>query len=174
MLSAQDLKAMIREIPDWPKPGISFKDITTLLRDGSAWHSAISQLAELCRPFRPEVVVAPEARGFIIGSALAYALGAGCVPVRKRGKLPWETVRGEYLLEYGADVLEIHRDAVRPGARVLVVDDVLATGGTLAATIDLVEQIGGTVVGAALLIELTYLAGREKLSRYPVVSLIQY
>ncbi|MCL6581050.1 MAG: adenine phosphoribosyltransferase [Firmicutes bacterium] len=174
MLSAQDLKAMIREIPDWPKPGISFKDITTVLRDGAAWHSAISQLAELCRPFRPEVIVAPEARGFIIGSALAYALGAGCVPVRKRGKLPWETVRGEYLLEYGADVLEIHRDAVRPGARVLVVDDVLATGGTLAATIDLVEQIGGTVVGAALLIELTYLPGREKLSKYPVVSLIQY
>jgi adenine phosphoribosyltransferase len=174
MLSVDELKARIRIVPDWPKPGISFKDITTLLRDGAAWRSAIDQMTALCRPLRPEVIVAPEARGFIVGSALAYALGAGCVPVRKRGKLPAETLRGEYLLEYGADVLEIHRDAFKPGSRVLVVDDVLATGGTVTATIDLVSQLGGNVVGVGLLIELTYIPGRESLKGYEVVSLIKY
>lgn len=174
MLLVEELKSRIREIPDWPKPGVSFKDITTLLKDGPAWHSAISQLAGLCRPFRADAVVAPEARGFIIGAALAYELGIGCVPVRKRGKLPSATLRSEYLLEYGADVLEIHRDALEPGQRVIVIDDVLATGGTISATLDLVRQLGVTVAAVAFLIELTYLPGREKLSDYKVVSLIKY
>jgi len=174
MLSVPELKAMIREIPDWPKPGVSFKDITTLLRDGRAWRSAISRLAELCRPYRPDVVVAPEARGFIIGAALAYELGAGCVPVRKKGKLPWQTLQGDYELEYGRDTLEIHRDALKPGERVLVVDDVLATGGTISASLDLVRQLGASVVAVAFLIELTYIPGRRRLSDYEVVSLIKY
>ncbi len=174
MLAVPELKALIREIPDWPQPGVSFKDITTLLRNGEAWKSAVTQLTELCRPFRPEVIVAPEARGFIIGSAVAYALGAGCIPVRKKGKLPWQTLRGEYQLEYGHDVLEIHKDAFTPGARVLVIDDVLATGGTISASLDLVRQLGGNVVAVAFLIELTYIPGRQKLAGYEVVSLIKY
>lgn len=174
MLAVPELKALIREIPDWPQPGVSFKDITTLLRNGEAWKSAVTQLTELCRPFRPEVIVAPEARGFIIGSAVAYALGAGCIPVRKKGKLPWQTLRGEYQLEYGHDVLEIHKDAFTPGARVLVIDDVLATGGTISASLDLVRQLGGNVVAVAFLIELTYIPGRQKLAGYQVVSLIKY
>jgi adenine phosphoribosyltransferase len=174
MLAATELKAMIREVPDWPQPGVSFKDITTLLRDGEAWKAAVDRMAEMCRPFRPEVVVAPEARGFIVGAALAYALGAGCIPVRKRGKLPWETIRSEYKLEYGSDVLEIHRDALKPGTRVLVADDVLATGGTISASLDLCRQLGGDVVATAFLIELTYLPGREKLTGHEVISLIKY
>ncbi len=176
MLSIPELKAMIREIPDWPKPGVSFKDITTLLKDGEAWKAAVTHMASLCWPFRPEVVVAPEARGFIIGSALAYALGAGCIPVRKKGKLPSATIRGEYELEYGTDVLELHRDALKPGTKVLVVDDVLATGGTISASLDLIKQLGGEVVAVAFLIELTYLPGRERLTKenYKVVSLIKY
>ncbi|MEW6032198.1 MAG: adenine phosphoribosyltransferase [Bacillota bacterium] len=174
MLSADDLKARIREIPDWPKPGISFKDITTLLKDGEAWGAAVRQLADLCRPYRAEAVVAPEARGFIIGSALAYELGLGWVPVRKRGKLPAETLRSEYMLEYGADVLEIHRDALRPGERVIVVDDVLATGGTISATLGLVRRLGAAVAAVAFLVELTYLPGRERLAGLEVVSLIEY
>jgi len=174
MLSVPELKAMIREIPDWPKPGVSFKDITTLLRDGEAWKFTVDRMADLCRPYRPEIVVAPEARGFIVGAALSYALGTGCVPVRKKGKLPWETIRGEYELEYGSDVLEVHKDALKPGTRVLVVDDVLATGGTIAASLDLIRRLGGQVVAAAFLIELTYLPGRQKLLNYEVVSLIQY
>lgn len=174
MLSADDLKARIREIPDWPKPGISFKDITTLLKDGEAWGAAVRQLADLCRPYRAEAVVAPEARGFIIGSALAYELGLGWVPVRKRGKLPAETLRSEYMLEYGADVLEIHCDALRPGERVIVVDDVLATGGTISATLGLVRRLGAAVAAVAFLVELTYLPGRERLAGLEVVSLIEY
>ncbi len=174
MLSIDDLKARIRVIEDWPKPGVSFKDITTLLQDGEAWRSAISQFADLCRPVKADILVAPEARGFIIGSALAYELGIGLVPVRKKGKLPAETLRGEYLLEYGSDVLEIHRDAIRPGQRALVIDDVLATGGTISATIDLVKQLGGVVAGVGFLIELTYIPGREKLSEYNVLSLVKY
>lgn len=174
MLTTDQLKARIREIPDWPKPGVSFKDITTLLKDGSAWRTAIKSLADLVRPLGAEVIVAPEARGFMVGSALAYELGLGWVPVRKRGKLPAATLRSEYLLEYGADVLEIHRDGVEAGRRVLVVDDVLATGGTISATIDLVRQLGAEVVAVAFLIELTYIPGREKLGGHSVISLIKY
>ncbi len=174
MLTVPELKARIREIPDWPKPGVSFKDITTLLRDGAAWQSAIGQLTDLCRPFRPEVVVAPEARGFMIGAAVAYALGAGFVPVRKKGKLPWQTISGSYQLEYGQDILEMHQDALKPGTRVLVVDDVLATGGTISASLDLIRKLGGSISAVAFLIELTYIPGREKLKNYEVVSLIRY
>ncbi len=169
-----DLKSLIREIPDFPEPGISFKDITTLLKDGRALREAIDRLAEACRGYEAEVVVGPEARGFIIGAPLAYELGLGFVPVRKAGKLPAETVRGEYELEYGKSVLEIHRDAVRPGQKVLVVDDLLATGGTIGATIDLVEELGGEVVAVAFLIELTYLPGRENLKSREVISVIKY
>jgi len=174
VLSSDELKARIREIPDWPEPGVSFKDITTLLKDGPAWKSAVKQLADLCRGLDADVIAAPEARGFIVGSALAYELGLGWVPVRKRGKLPSETIQSEYVLEYGADVLEIHRDALGPGDRVLVVDDLLATGGTISATLDLVKQLGATVAGVAFLIELSYLPGREKLRDHKVVSLIKY
>jgi adenine phosphoribosyltransferase len=174
MMSVAELKAKIREIPDWPKPGISFKDITTLLKDGEAWRSAVTLLAALCRRYGAALIVAPEARGFIVGSALAYELGLGWVPVRKSGKLPAATLASEYMLEYGADVLEIHRDSLRPGQRVIVVDDVLATGGTIAATLDLVRQLGATVVSVAFLIELSYLPGREKLGDLEVVSLIKY
>lgn len=174
MLTTDQLKAMIREIPDWPQPGVSFKDITTLLKNGEAWRSAVRSLAGLVSSLGAEVIVAPEARGFIVGSALAYELGLGWVPVRKRGKLPAATLQSEYLLEYGADVLEIHRDGIDPGRRVLVVDDVLATGGTISATIDLVRQLGAQVVGVAFLIELTYIPGREKLEGHNVISLIRY
>lgn len=169
-----DLKELIRVIPDFPKPDISFKDITTLLSDPVAYHQAIEDLADKLKGVEVDVVVGPEARGFVVASALAYRLGAGLVPVRKSGKLPFETVKVEYNLEYGTDRLEMHRDAIRPGQRVVVADDLLATGGTISATIDLVRQLGGKVVGVAFLIELTYLGGRDKLSAYNVVSLIQY
>mgnify|MGYP000280108481 CR=1 FL=1 len=168
------LKAKIREVEDFPKPGISFKDITTLLKEGLAFQEAIDELAKRCERFSPQAVVAPEARGFILGGALAYRLGVGFVPVRKAGKLPAATVSGSYQLEYGTDTLEMHADAVIAGQRVLVFDDLLATGGTICATIDLVKQLGGEVVAAAFLIELTYLPGREQLGDLPVVSIIRY
>ena len=161
-------------IPDWPAPGISFKDITTLLKDGAALREAVRRLADAVRPLGPELVVGPEARGFIFGCPLAYELGIGFVPVRKAGKLPAETLRGEYVLEYGKDVLEIHKDAVNPGQRVVVVDDLLATGGTISATLDLVKALGAEVVGVAFLIELTDLGGRKALSDYDVVSIVRY
>lgn len=170
----EDLKAKIRVIPDFPKPGISFKDITTLLADGSAWSRAIDALAERCVGMGADVVVGPEARGFIVGAALAYRLGVGFVPVRKAGKLPAECLRGDYQLEYGKDSLEIHKDAIRPGLKVLVVDDLLATGGTIEASIKMVEQLGGQVAGVAFLIELTELGGRKHLGKYRVESLIEY
>jgi adenine phosphoribosyltransferase len=169
-----DLKQKIRDIPDFPKAGILFKDITTLLKDGPAFRYAIDQLAEACKDLKIDLVAGPEARGFVIGSALAYRLGVGLVPIRKSGKLPAKTRKGSYALEYGKDTLEIHEDAVTPGQRVLVVDDLLATGGTIKASVDLVEELGGTVVGAAFFIELTFLDGREKLKDYNVISLIQY
>ncbi|MGB4029827.1 MAG: adenine phosphoribosyltransferase, partial [bacterium] len=165
-----DLKELIRVIPDFPKPGISFKDITTLLKEGPAFQQAISQLAELCRDKDFELVVGPEARGFMIGAPLAYALGAGFVPVRKKGKLPGKTVSAQYELEYGTDWLEIHADAIKPGQRVVVIDDLLATGGTILATVDLIERLQGEVAGLAFLIELTGLGGRENLKDYEVIS----
>jgi adenine phosphoribosyltransferase len=169
-----DLKSMIRTVEDFPKPGISFKDITTLLKDGPSFHSAIEQLATRFAGKGVEMVTGPEARGYIFASALAYRLGAGFVPIRKPGKLPWKTRRLEYALEYGTDALEVHEDSFRPGQRLLVVDDLLATGGTIRATIDLVESLGARVVGVGFLIELAFLGGRNRLEGYDLHSLITY
>lgn len=169
-----NLADKIRALPDFPKPGILFRDITTLLKEGPALRQAIDQLAELCQDLKFDLIVAPEARGFIIGTPLAYALGKGFVPVRKSGKLPGKTRRAAYTLEYGDDNLEIHEDAIGPGARVLVVDDLLATGGTIRSAVDLVESLGGKVAGVAFLIELVDLNGRSLLEGYTVHSLIKY
>jgi adenine phosphoribosyltransferase len=169
-----DLAAHIRDIPDFPKPGIMFKDITPLLLDAEALSEAVALLADWGRPLEVDFVVAAEARGFILGAAIARELGAGFVPARKPGKLPHETIAAEYILEYGVDALEMHADALADGARVLLHDDLLATGGTARAKIDLVEQLGGEVVGLAFVIELEFLNGREKLEGYDVFSLIQY
>lgn len=169
-----DLKSKIRIIEGFPKAGISFKDITTLLQDGQAWREAIKTLADRYRDKRIDLVVGPEARGFIVGSALAYELGVGFVPVRKKGKLPSQTISSSYQLEYGHDTVEIHADAVQRGQRVLVVDDLLATGGTIKASIDLVKRLGGEIAGVAFLIELTALGGRKALAEYDVQSLIEY
>jgi adenine phosphoribosyltransferase len=171
---AVDLRALIREIPDFPKPGIGFKDITPVLADPAGLDAAVTALAEQARPMGVDMVIGAEARGFLIGPALARELGAGFVLARKPGKLPHETVRAEYLLEYGTDALELHSDAVASGARVLVHDDLLATGGTAKALCQLVEQLGGTVAGCQFLIELTFLHGREALAGYDVFSLITY
>jgi adenine phosphoribosyltransferase len=169
-----DLRALIREIPDFPREGIGFKDITPVLADPAGLDAAVAALAEQARPLDVDVVVGAEARGFLLGPALARELGAGFVLARKPGKLPHETVRAEYLLEYGTDALELHTDAVASGARVLVHDDLLATGGTALALCQLVEQLGGTVAGCGFLIELTFLGGRERLAGYPVHALIAY
>ena len=171
---AADLRALIREIPDFPRPGIGFKDITPVLADPAGLDAAVAGLAEQARGLRAEVVIGAEARGFLLGPALARELGAGFVLARKAGKLPHETVRAEYLLEYGTDALELHSDAVASGARVLVHDDLLATGGTAKALCQLVEELGGTVVGCQFLIELTFLDGREHLAGYDVHALIAY
>jgi adenine phosphoribosyltransferase len=169
-----DLASRIRDVPDFPGPGIVFKDITPLLADAAALAESIDRLAGWARPRRPDVILGAEARGFIFGGALAYVLGCGFVPARKPGKLPWRTVSATYALEYGNDTLEMHADAVSKGQRVIVLDDVLATGGTAKAKIDLVEQLGGTVVGALFVVELTFLSGREKLAGYDVHSLVEY
>lgn len=169
-----DLKSVIRIIPDFPKPGISFKDITTLLKNAEAFQYAVKGLADRCRHLNVELVACPEARGFALGAPLAYELGAGVILMRKPGKLPGEVLQSKYQLEYGEDALEAHKDAVKEGQRVLLVDDLLATGGTVAAAEKLVKQLGGKVVGAAFIIELTDLKGREKLGKYDIISLIQY
>ncbi len=168
------LRAKIREIKDFPTEGILFKDITTLLKDGPAFRSVIDMLATRYQRERVDVVVGIESRGFIFGGALAHQLQAGFVPVRKLGKLPAKTIEVEYELEYGRDALAIHEDGVQPGQRVLAVDDLLATGGTMAATLRLIEQLGGHVVGVAFMIELGFLHGRDKLKNHPVHSLITY
>ena len=164
----------IRTIPDFPEKGILFRDITTLLKNGEAFATMIDEVAEKVRPMNPEVIVGPESRGFILGAAVAYQLKKGFVPVRKPGKLPAEVLSHEYALEYGTDVLEIHRDAIQKGQRVVVVDDLLATGGTAEATARMIEELGGVVAGFVFLIELTYLDGREKLEGYPVETLLKY
>ena len=169
-----DLGAKIRDIPDFPRPGIVFKDIMPLLADPASLRAAVEALAEFAEPRNPDVVLGAEARGFILGGALAYRLGCGFVAARKPGKLPWDTVSAEYELEYGVDSLELHADAIADGARVLVHDDLLATGGTARAKVNLVEQLGGQVVGIVFVIELTFLNGREKLADYDVHSLIRY
>ena len=171
---AVDLRALIREIPDFPKPGIGFKDITPVLADPAGLDAAVTALAEQARPLGVDVVIGAEARGFLIGPALARELGAGFVLARKPGKLPSDTVRAEYVLEYGIDALELHSDAVASGARVLVHDDLLATGGTAKTLCRLVEELGGTVVGCGFLIELAFLKGRERLAGYDVHALITY
>ena len=171
---AVDLGSRIRDIPDFPSPGIVFKDITPLVADPAALKESVDQLAAWAGPRRPDVILGAEARGFIFGGALAYVLGCGFVPARKPGKLPWQTVSATYALEYGNDTLEVHADSVSKGQRVIVLDDVLATGGTARAKIDLVEKLGGTVVGALFVIELTFLSGREKLSGYDMHALVQY
>ncbi|TCO79843.1 adenine phosphoribosyltransferase [Marinisporobacter balticus] len=169
-----NLKEKIREIEDYPEKGISFKDITTLLKDGEAFHDMIDQLVKTIEDKEFDLIVGPESRGFIVGTPLSYATKKGFIPVRKPGKLPAETIKHEYDLEYGSDALEMHKDAIKPGQRVIITDDLLATGGTLRSTVKLVEQLGGEVVGILCLMELTYLKGRETLKGYDVKSLIQY
>jgi adenine phosphoribosyltransferase len=169
-----DLKSLIREIPDFPKPGILFRDITTLLRDPEGLRYTIDTLSDKCASLSPEYVIGMESRGFIFGAPVAYKLGAGFIPVRKPGKLPAAVHTVEYELEYGMDQLEVHQDALHPGSRVLIVDDLMATGGTASATAKLVQQIGCTLVGFGFIIELSDLAGRQKLPDVPIVTLIQY
>ncbi len=164
----------IRTIPDFPEKGILFRDITTLLKNGEAFAAMIDEVAEKVRPMNPEVIVGPESRGFILGAAVAYHLKKGFIPVRKPGKLPAEVLSHEYALEYGTDVLEIHRDAIQKGQPIVVVDDLLATGGTAEATARMIEELGGVVAGFVFLIELTYLDGRDKLKGYPVETLLKY
>lgn len=169
-----DLKKLIREIPDYPKPGILFYDVTTLLKDKRGFRRLIERLCEHYAGKHVDAVAGIEARGFIFGPALAFCLNAGFVPIRKPNKLPWKTAQVAYQLEYGTDKLEIHQDAVRPGERVLVCDDLLATGGTAAAAVALLRQLGGDVAGAAFAIELGFLNGRSKLPGLDVFSLLQY
>jgi adenine phosphoribosyltransferase len=169
-----NFKDYIRVITDYPQPGIRFKDITTLLQNGPVYKEAIDQLKLLVKEKQIDVIAGPEARGFVIGAPLAYALGVGFIPIRKSGKLPGETIEADYALEYGKDKLAMHKDSIRPGQKVLIADDLLATGGTIQTSINLINQLGGDIVGAAFLIELTYLDGRAKLGELDVVSLIKF
>ncbi|MFN8637629.1 MAG: adenine phosphoribosyltransferase [Chloroflexota bacterium] len=169
-----DLASRIRDVPDFPQRGILFKDITTLLKDGPAFKSAIDQITAQVSGWNVDLVVGMESRGFIFAAPIAYNLAVGFAPVRKLGKLPSETISAEYALEYGTNTLELHTDAISEGQRVLVVDDLLATGGTVGATIDLVERLGGEVVGTAFLVELTFLEGRRRLDGYRVTTLVSF
>jgi len=170
----EQLKAAIREIPDWPKKGILFYDVTTLLKNGQCFHEVINALTTPYENKQVDLVVGIEARGFIIAPTVAYRLKAGFVPVRKPGKLPAPTHKVSYELEYGTDTLEIHQDAIEPGNRVLIVDDLIATGGTARAVADIVEKMGGTVVGLAFMVELTVLKGRQKLGNHKITSVLKY
>jgi len=169
-----DLRALVRDVPDFPKPGILFRDLTPLMRDPAGWQEVVRQLAAVCERLQPDLIVGIESRGFIVGTALATVTRLGFVPVRKPGKLPAETIQENYTLEYGMDSLQIHADAIAAGDRVLIVDDLLATGGTARATCDLVEQLGGEIYGLAFVVELTFLPGRKKLEGYDVYSLLSY
>lgn len=169
-----DLKCLIRDIPDFPKPGILFRDITTLLRDPEGLRYAIDCMSEKCQPLQPDCIVGMESRGFLFGVPLAYQLGVGFIPVRKPGKLPAACHSIEYELEYGTDRLDMHKDAIEAGKRVLIVDDLIATGGTAAATAQLLQQAGAELVGFCFVIELPELGGRQKLPQVPIVSLIEY
>jgi adenine phosphoribosyltransferase len=173
-VSVEKLRAQIREIPDFPKPGILFYDITTLLKDAAAFKESIQLLTKPYEETRIDMVVGMESRGFIFSAPMAFQLDAGFVPVRKLGKLPAETVSVEYALEYGTNTLEVHKDALLPGQRVLIVDDLLATGGTVLGTIDLVQQLKAEVVGLCFLVELLFLKGRDRLGEYDIHSVIQY
>ena len=169
-----DFRGLIRDVPDFPKPGIVFKDITTLTKDPAGLRATVDAIADRYADADVDLVVGIESRGFVFGAAVAYRMGVGFVPARKPGKLPAETVRAEYELEYGTDAIEIHRDAISKGQRVLIVDDLLATGGTAAAAAELVEKLGGEIVAFAFLIDLAFLKGRDKLAGYEVFSLIEY
>ena len=169
-----NLEEKIRNVQDFPKEGIGFKDITTLICDGEGFKLAVDRMADYLREKKVDLIVGPEARGFIFGCPVSYALGIGFAPVRKPGKLPREVIEYSYDLEYGSNKLCLHRDSIKPGQKVLVVDDLLATGGTVEATIKLVEELGGVVAGLAFLIELVDLKGREKLSKYPMITLMQF
>ncbi|MEW6095721.1 MAG: adenine phosphoribosyltransferase [bacterium] len=170
----KELKNYIRDVPDFPKKGIIFKDITPLWKDKDAFAQSIDEIVDRYKDRKIDVVVGVEARGFIVGAPVAYQLGVGFVPVRKPGKLPYKTTSVSYELEYGTDTIETHEDSISPGEQVLIVDDLLATGGTAKAMCELVEKAGGTVVELAFIVELTFLHGRDKLKDYKVVSLIQY
>jgi len=170
----EELKRLIRRVPGFPKPGIVFRDITPLLGDPDGFRLTIHALADAARPLSPEVIAAPEARGFLFAAPLAVRLGIGLVPVRKPKKLPWQTVSATYDLEYGTDTVAMHRDAIRRGQRVLLVDDLLATGGTIAACAELVEKLGGIVAGFAFVVELAFLGGRKKLGGREAISLVSY
>lgn len=169
-----NLKSLIREVQDFPKEGINFKDVTTLLQNGPAFRFAIDECAKLVDDLEFDVIVGPEARGFLIGAPLAYSASKPFIPVRKPGKLPYETLTFEYELEYGTDSLEIHKDAIKPGQKVLIADDLLATGGTVAAIVKMIENLGGEVVGLLFLMELDFLEGSKKLANYRCDSLIHY
>jgi adenine phosphoribosyltransferase len=172
--AALDLRDRVRDVPDFPKPGIVFKDLMPLVADPVYFRETIDRLEELAKPKRPDIILGAEARGFIFGGALADRIGCGFVPARKPGKLPWETVEATYELEYGTDSLQVHADAIGEGTRVIVHDDVLATGGTAKAKTELVEQLGGEVVGLLFVVELAFLNGRDKLAGYDVDALITY
>jgi adenine phosphoribosyltransferase len=172
--SADDLRRLIREVPDFPKPGILFYDITTLLKDPAAFREVIDRMVEQVKGTEIDVVVGMESRGFIFSAPIAYQLGAGFVPVRKLGKLPAETIEVEYALEYGTATLEIHRDAIQPGQKVLIVDDLLATGGTVMGTIELVQRLGGEVAGLSFMVELSALKGRDQLAQFAIHALLTY
>src|SRR5689334_13899040 len=171
--AVMDLKKHIRAVPDFPKPGILFYDISTLLAHAKAWQATVQRLEEALKPFRPELLVGIESRGFLVAAPLALSLGCGFVMVRKRGKLPGPTIPLSYDLEYGTDTVEVQADAIKPGQRVIVLDDLLATGGTLGAAVRLVREVGGVVVGAACIIELSFLKGRERLD-VPFTSMVAY
>ena len=169
-----DLHDYVASIPDYPEKGVLFRDISPLMADGEAYHQATDQIVQFARDKGVEMIVGPEARGFIVGCPVAFELGVGFAPARKKGKLPRETVKAEYSLEYGKSALYMHKDAIKPGQKVLVTDDLFATGGTISATIDLVEQLGGIVVGCAFIIELKDLHGRDKIKGYDMLSLMEY
>lgn len=169
-----NLKKYIADVPDFPEQGIIFRDISPLMADGEAYRYATNEISKYAKDKGVDMIVGPEARGFIVGCPVAYELGIGFAPARKKGKLPRETVEVSYGLEYGNDVLQIHKDAIKPGQKVLVCDDLLATGGTIAATIKLIEQLGGEVVGTAFLVELSELKGRNKIEGYDILALMEY
>jgi len=169
-----NLRSKIREVPDWPEKGVNFKDITPLLQDPGAFTLAVDKMVEPYLDNKPDMIIGIDARGFILSAAIAYKFNTGLAIIRKKGKLPYKTIWKEYTLEYATRKMEIHEDAVKPGQKVLIVDDVLATGGTMKATIDIVEKLGGKIIGIAFLIELSYLSGRKKLKGYPIHSLIRY
>lgn len=169
-----DLKSFIREIPDWPKAGVNFKDITPLLQNAEAFKYAIDEMAKPYENQKVDAVVGIDARGFIFAAAMAYKLGVGLVIVRKKGKLPWKTIFKEYALEYASNAIEMHEDAIKPGQKIIIADDVLATGGTMSATCEMVEKLGGEIVGISFLSELTFLGGIKTVEKYKVYSIVKY